>query len=359
MIKAPAAIDSNSKGDLLVLDSQEGSIQWFRQSEFGSLVNKANGLTLQGRYEESEVPWQEVLRYNTFFTPALLGLAKASYKKGDYEQAKQYFQRGGNRKGYSDAYWQIRLKWFQRNFSMLATIFTLGSAGFLLLGRLTRETRWRKAWRSRKRSANPAIVQLKHLFTIIRHPIDGFSALRYEGKGSYPGALIILLVAFGSLVFAKLYTGFPFNPVNPYKFNMLILLIEFIVLWLGWVVCNYLVSSILQGEGRFRDVFIASSYALMPLILVGVPLALLSNIMTYSEEAIYNDLYSAMIIWLLLLFVWKVQSLQNYSVGETAVNLASTAFAFLIGAVLVLTVFGLSSDLKSFVFEIYQEVRLR
>lgn len=359
LMKKPVAIDANSRGDLIVLDAQEGTLQLFRLSEFGKLVNEANSLTLQGRYEDSEQLWREVLRYNAFFTPALLGLGKAAYKKGDYELAQKYFLEGGNRKGYSDAFWQIRLGWFQSHFSIFATTVLLGTVLLALSNRLTRNAGWRNAWRSRKRSKLPLLVQLKHMFTLIRHPIDGFTSLRYERKGSYPSALILLVLAFASLSFSQLYTGFIFNKSDPHRINLVMLFAEFALVWLGWVVSNYLVSAIFRGEGRFRDVFIASSYALFPMTIVGVPLAVISNVMTDSEQSIYNFLWQGMILWMVLLFLWKIMALQNYSVGETVVNIAYSAFAFVIMAVLIMIIFGLSSDLRSFIFEIYQEVRLR
>jgi tetratricopeptide (TPR) repeat protein len=359
LMKNPVAIDANSRNDLFILDSQEGIIQVFRLSEFGLLVNKANGLTMQGRYEESEKPWKEVLRNNRYFTPALLGLGKAEYKKGNYEQASQYFYEGGSRSGYSDAFWQIRLNWFQSHFSTLATTVISVIAAFMLFNRITRKAAWRTAWHNRKRSTLPIVVQLKQMFTILRHPIDGFSALRYENKGSYWSALAILLMVFGSISIIALYTGFTFNNVDTQRLNLVLLFGQFLIVWLGWVVANYFVSSIYRGEGRFRDVFIASSYALVPLIFVGIPLAVLSNIMTLSEQAIYNYMFDGMVIWVVLMIFWKIQSLQNYSVGETGINVVLSASAFIMMAVLIMITFGLSSDMSSFIYEVYQEVRVR
>jgi type IV secretory pathway TrbL component len=59
------------------------------------------------------------------------------------------------------------------------------------------------------------------------------------------------------------------------------------------------------------------------------------------------------------LFFWKIQSLQNYSVGETVVNILMSLFTFIMLAVLVLITLGLSTELKDFIIEVYQEVRLR
>ncbi|UUZ96496.1 tetratricopeptide repeat protein [Paenibacillus sp. P25] len=88
----------NARNELFVLDDQENIVQVFRLSEFGQKVDKANLMTLAGYYEASEKPWQEVLRMNAQFTPAILGLAKAAFKKGQYEEAKRLFKEAGIRR---------------------------------------------------------------------------------------------------------------------------------------------------------------------------------------------------------------------------------------------------------------------
>ncbi|PYI56343.1 YIP1 family protein [Paenibacillus flagellatus] len=359
LMKNPVAVDAGSRNDLYLLDGQEGVVQIFRLSEFGIKVNEANKLTLAGRYEESEKHWREVLRLNANFTPAMLGLAKAAYKQGDYEEALRLFKRADDQKGYSDSFWQIRLKWFQSHFSTLATAALIAVVGFAAAERWTRGSRWRSAWRNRRRSSNPFVVQFKHVFYMLKHPIDGFSALRYENKGGYWSAIVILVGAYAALVVMRLFTSFSFNLVNAHRVNLLSLLLQYGLIWIGWVVSNYLVSSIYRGEGRFKDVFVGSAYALVPVIVLGVPLAVLSNVMTASEQAIYDFIQTMLYVWTALMVFWKIQSLQNYSVGETIVNIVLSLFAFLMLAVLVLVVLGLSGDLKDFLFEVYQEVRLR
>jgi len=359
LMKNPVAVDASSRNDLYLLDGQEGVVQIFRLSEFGMKVNEANKLTLAGRYEESEGPWREVLRLNANFSPAMLGLAKAAYKQGNYEEARDLFKRAEDHKGFSNAFWQIRLQWFQKNFSLMASIVLVLVIGLALFERLTRKTKWRNAWKNRKRSQNSAAVQFRHMFYLLKHPIDGFTALRYENKGGYWSALAVLACAYASLVIMRLYTSFSFNMTDLNRFNVLSHFAQFALIWIGWVVSNYLVSSIYRGEGRFKDVFVGSAYALMPVILVGIPIAIISNIMTNSELAIYDFILNMMYLWAGLMFFWKVQSLQNYSVGETIVNLVLSILAFLILTVLLLVILGLSSDLKDFVFEVYQEVRLR
>ncbi|SDX04084.1 YIP1 family protein [Paenibacillus sp. PDC88] len=361
LIKTPVAIDMNSKGEIYVLDSQESMLQAYRLSEFGAMVHEANRLTQEGRYLDSEEPWKEVLRLNEQYLPAILGLAQVAYKKGDYEEAARLFKAAGNDTGYSESFWQIRLQWFQARFSFFATLLVVAAVLIFLVNRLARgrTPRMIEGFSDRMDNRYVLFSQIKQAFVILRHPIDGFTALRFENKGGYVSACILLVLTGGALLLSEQMTSFAFNPVPPSSITVTSVLLPFLGLWCGWVVSNYLISSIYRGEGRFKDVFVGSAYALTPFILIGVPLAALSNVMTHAEGAIYDYLQLGMYIWLVFLFIWMVQSLHNYTVGETLLNIIMSLFALIVLAVLIFLVIGLTNELLIFIHEVYQEVLLR
>lgn len=359
LIKNPVAVDVNSRDELFILDDQEGILQVFELSEFGSLVFTATQLTNNGYYLESEKYWQRVLDLNSQYAPAMLGLAKAAYKNEDYVRARDLYKQAGDQVGYSDSFWQIRLQWFQERFSFFATLVLVLGFGYLIFGRYISRIPVIKRLKNRGESRFKFVQQVKHVFYMLKHPIDGFTALRYENKGSYVTALVLLLLMYISLVFEQMYTSFTFNKVLRSQVDAGDILIQFLVVWLSWVVCNYLISSIYRGEGRFRDVFIGSAYALIPFILVTIPLSILSNALTLSESSIYVYIVNGLNIWVGAMFFWKVQSLQNYGVGETIINILLSLFAMLVLAVLVFIIFGLTNELRTFIYEVYQEVSLR
>ncbi|UUZ90547.1 YIP1 family protein [Paenibacillus sp. P25] len=359
VVKTPSAIATNSKNELFILDEENNAVQMFRLSEFGAMVHKANQLTQEGKYEESEKPWEEVLRLNAFYTPAVLGLAKAAYKKGEYEKAQKLFYEAGFVQGYSDAYWQVRLKWFQQHFPTLMNVVLIGGIALYILNKATKRSEWRRRWRHRERSKKPLVVQLKHAFYILKHPIDGFTAIRYEGKGSIWSSLIMLVLAVVSFGVMRAGTSFTFNPSVVLDINLVTVFIQFLVVWVGWVISNYLISTIYRGEGRFRDVVYGSTYALFPFVLVGLPLTLISNVMTLSEQSIYNFLSIGLMVWVAALIFWKVQGMQNYSVGEASMNIFLSLVTMTILGVLIFITFGLTNELKDFFYSVYQEVTIR
>lgn len=358
IVQSPAAIDVNSRGELFILDDNANLMQMFRQTEFGALVYEANNLTLDGKYEAAEPLWREVLHRNAYYTPAILGLAQAAYGRGDYLTAQKLFLEGGVQEGYSNAFWQIRLKWFQQRFGLFMNFII----GFGLLAIISKQLPERYRLRlgfNRGKSASGFMAQLKHGLYLLRHPIDGFYALRYEHKGGYRSAFVILVLSCASFAVVRLFTSFTFNLDAIRSVSVLTIVLQFMIAWTGWVVSNYLVSSIMRGEGRFKDVFVGSAYAMLPFIVIGLPLTLLSKVMTLSEASIYSFLYNGMIVWTALLLIWMVQSVQNYSTGETAMNLLYTAGTMIVIGVLCFIIFGLSAELRNFMYSIVQEVSVR
>lgn len=357
LLKSPVALDVNARNELFVLDDQENIVQVFRLSEFGQKVDQANQQTLAGYYEASEKLWQDVLRMNAQFTPAIMGLATAAFTKEQYPEAKRLFKEAGNQEGYSDAFWQIRMKWLQNNFSWIASLLVFSGISYMLINKWTSKSRFREKWRNRQRTRNTFLLNLKHVLFMMKHPIDGFVAIRYEGRGSYLSAILILLGVYASLVIKGLVTSFSFNAAT--SIDIYSIFTQFFIVWIAWVIANYLVSSIYRGEGRFRDIFIGSAYALVPYLVIGIPLAFISNVMTMSESTIYHYVAQGMIIWIGLLIFWKIQCIHNYSVGETALNIIFTLCTMLVIGVLLFLTAGLSSDLVSLIYEMYQEVILR
>lgn len=359
VVKTPAAISGNSKGELLVLDSTNNLIQVLRPSEFGSLVHQANALTQEGRYEESEPLWEEVYRLNSQYTPALIGLAKAAYKKEDYKRAQQLYDKAGVVGGYSESFWQNRLVWFQKRFGVLMNIALVLGILYLVWARVSHRLKPKRGWSFRFVPRISLWERLKHVFYLIKHPIDGFYAIRYEGKASITGSLILLMLAVAAFGYMQAGTSFVFNPAVHVGVDLLPVIVQFVGIWLGWVVSNYLISSLLRGEGRFRDVFISSSYALFPIILIGIPVTILSNVLTLNELAIFSFLKLAIVVWIALLTVWMVQGIHNYTFIEALFVIVLSLLALAIIVILIFIFMSLSIELLNFIYSLYQEVIIR
>ncbi|MEF2247373.1 YIP1 family protein [Paenibacillus sp. IITD108] len=356
--QSPVAIASNSQNELFILDDNLNLIQAFKPTTFGETVYRAFRLMQEGKYAESVKDWEEIVRINAHFSPAYKGLADAAYYSEDFTNALELYQQAGSETGYSEAFWRLRLEWFQQNFSLFATLIVVLFVLFKATKKLIKPG-WRRLvlYLSRWRKYR-IINQLRHAFTIMRHPIDGFVDLRFLNMGGYWSAGIILLLSIAAMLGNVYLTSFTFNPYPVNERSGITLAFAGGAIWLSWVICNYLVGSIRHGEARYKDVFVGGAYALFPFVLFAIPLALVSNVMTLNEEPIYHFLQYAIYIWCALLFFWKIQALQNYTVWEAVVNVLLTAFTMLMLWVLLFIIAGLFSETINFIQTIYQEVSM-
>lgn len=98
----------------------------------------------QGRYQQAQEYWQEILQYHESYYLANAGMAKALYKQGEYGQAMHYYQICGDRSGYSDAYAKWRHDIFRTHFPQVVLAIAAALLALIILlkvyGRYVRRT---------------------------------------------------------------------------------------------------------------------------------------------------------------------------------------------------------------------------
>lgn len=110
-----SAIESHDN-HIYVLDSRKNNITVFTRTVFGEIVTNAANLYNDGLYEESLVPWQNVLKYDGNYRRAYIGIGNALYNKYQYEEAMEYFRISISRTRYNKAYEGYRDQWLKANY---------------------------------------------------------------------------------------------------------------------------------------------------------------------------------------------------------------------------------------------------
>jgi len=98
----PVALDKFND-EMIVLDSVANGFTIFKRTEFGEYVEEAISLYNEGKYMEAVSPWEEVIKRNSNYNLAYIGLGKAYLRLEDYQIAMKYFKIGYDKPGYSDA----------------------------------------------------------------------------------------------------------------------------------------------------------------------------------------------------------------------------------------------------------------
>ncbi len=353
------AIDVDGEGRLYVLDRDKALVQRFEITEYASLVHEALSLYQEGLYAPSQEPWEKVARLNSMFDYAQMGLGKAYYKLERYGDALKAFRLGGDKAGYSDAYWEVRNAWAQKN--ILWLIFGLTAA--ILLRKLWKQlkAKWRPAARLSQAVARAAdrklIREIRFMGYFPRNPADAFYGVRFENKVSVLSASILYIVLFAVYLLNKYACGFLFKSVQDGHYeimNDMLLVIGGLLLFLA--ACN-LICSIRDGEGTFRQMYCGLAYALTPYIVL-TPIAFgLSFVLTYNEAFIITLLNAVSLTGCLVLIVMMVKTLQNYTFRETIAALLLSLFTMLMILIALVISAALIAQLWEFLSGVLKEAR--
>jgi tetratricopeptide (TPR) repeat protein len=359
LTNTPKGIATDELGNLYILDRGYNAIHVYQRTVFVDLVHQAVTLYNDGRYMESKPLWEEIIRQNSSFALAHSALGSALLKQGDFESALSEFFDARDYQGYSDAFWEIRNVQLQQNLStwMLALIifwvvFAISKKIFIQSSLHASYVTWKQGILNRK-----LIKEVTLSLHAIKQPFDMFFDIKRYNRASVKSGFIV----FGLFVLVYLVntyaTGFLFRNPNPN--NLLIELVIVIAGFFLYVLVNYLVSTLNDGEGRLSDVFIATSYVLIPFIIFTLPMTFLSHFLTYNEAFIFDFYHQIIFLWTLLLIVLSVKGIHNYTFLETIKNILIIIFGMFILVLIGLLIYSFMGQLIEFILSVIKEVIYR
>ncbi|TYQ17041.1 UNVERIFIED_CONTAM: Yip1-like protein [Acetivibrio alkalicellulosi] len=200
---------------------------------------------------------------------------------------------------------------------------------------------------------------IKFPLYVITHPLDGFYTMKYEKKGKMSIAIINIILLWLSYSINRQYAGFTVNKVDPLTLNTLMDLIAVVTLYILWCSANWSVTTLMDGEGKLKDIAMATSYSLTPLIMALIPATIFGNVVADNEEAFYYLIIGVAFTWFLLLMFVGIMTVHNYSLTKTIATFIITGISMLIIIFLILLTFTLIQQIYLFMRSIYIEIIFR
>ncbi len=204
-------------------------------------------------------------------------------------------------------------------------------------------------------------AHLRFPFYLILHPFKGYWELKYEQnrKTSLILSFVILSLMALTNILSSQYSGFLVHLYNPDEMNSLMEILYVAVPVLFWCVANWSLTTLMDGEGKFAEIFASTCFALIPMILIRFPWIWLSNAITLQEAAFYYFSESVAVLWsLYLLFVGNM-TVHQFTPAKTIGTMLLTIVAMGFLAFICLLFFSLLQQIVSFITVIYQEISLR
>lgn len=135
--RTPVAVESDGNS-ILVLDSGRNEILKFAETRYGQLINEAVGMRYDGEEELAVEKWHEVLKYNSDFELAYVGIGKAYLAAGDNKAAMKYLRLGMEKEYYSIAYKRYRNEILEKNLPWVLTVGIIVIAGAAVVKKLAK-----------------------------------------------------------------------------------------------------------------------------------------------------------------------------------------------------------------------------
>lgn len=171
------------------------------------------------------------------------------------------------------------------------------------------------------------------------------------------GGTMILLAYILLSVLRTSLSGFLFGggaDVNP----LLTVCSVFLPILL-FVLANWCITTLMEGEGRMRDIYKGVCYALLPLAIGQVLLLVLSNFLTLEESSIYTVLEIFLWVYTVFLLLAGNMLTHGFTMSRTVVSALVTLLAMAVIVFLFYLFFNLLFEVGGFATQIYREVAFR
>lgn len=188
------------------------------------------------------------------------------------------------------------------------------------------------------------------------HPFDGFYEIKYRKKGSALLASVILAL-YGILQCVSYqYTGFIMNRNTIFNMNSISIFISSLSIVILLIVSNWTVTTLFNGKGNMRDIYITVCYSLLPLLIVFGLSTFVSNFIIMEEVIILLSVKGLGIAWFVFILLAGLCVIHEYSMAVNIKTLLATAVAAGIIIFLGILFFTLLERMYYFVLSVSQEI---
>lgn len=356
------AIDTDENGFIYILDREQGFVEVLYPTDFAIMTHQAIFDLENGDYEAAEKSWGAVLSLNGMSYLARMGYGKTLLHQGRYTEAMKQFELANDNEYYSDAFWQLRDQWLSSHMIWFVVLILLLVIVIIVRSVLQRG-KPRKVESYLKVIPKAPGKRFCHDITyfgyMLRHPVDGYYYLKRGEAGSMLSATVMYLLVFAVYIADTMGRGFIFNFSGANATGIAMMGSVFFLLCALFVVGNYLVASINEGEGSLKNIYIMLPYALSPYLVITPFVVIASYVLTLNEAFILNFAWVVALVWSAVLIFIGVRENHAYTVMETVKNILLTLFFMVICVILMAVMYLLWSQVFAYFRDLWLEVVYR
>ncbi len=340
---------------LMLLDKANNTITVYKRTEYGDVLVKALENQRDRQFDKSEDGWREILQRNSNFDMSYIGIGKSLYRQQLYTEAMEQYKNAYDTENYSEAYQQVRKQWVEKYAYIVPIVVVVF---FIVLSKIFKYAK----------KVNDAGITLKKKRTLkeevmygfysMCHPFDGYWDMKHEYRASTKGATFILAVTCLSYIYSVIGKAYIIDP-HPVESQPLLMVLSILLPVFLWVIANWCLTTLFDGEGSIRDIYIATCYSLFPLPAFFIITTLLSNIVTLNEASLLTLAMGVALVWVGFLLFFGMMVIHDYTLFKNLL----TVLASIVGMAFIMFIAVLFSSLLSkivaFVYSIVVELSYR
>ena len=346
------------QGDrLLVLDGngKNQSLTVYNRTEYGNVLIQALHHQNTRQYDLAIEDWKEILMRNSNYDAAYIGIGQSLYRSGEFEEALKYYESAYDTANYSIAYQELRKEWMSKFFLLIPVVVVVLC---VLIGKFLKHAAKINKQVSITKGKRTFRQELLYVFHLMFHPFDGFWDLKHEKRGSLRASFVFIAITVVALFYRSVGTGYIMNPQGTYSTIFMQLMVVAIPVLL-FAIANWCLTTLFDGEGSFKDIFIAICYSLLPIAITVIPTTIISNFVVSSETNILSLIVTIGFIWTGFLIFFGMMVTHDYPMFKniliTVVSLVGMAFIMFLAILFT----SLVVDMISFVTSIVTEINYR
>lgn len=355
-----SSLGVNSEGRIFVVDRLGNNIQYFDPTDFILSVHEATIAYEQGQYDLAYDKWSTVLELNENYELAHAGMSKAFYKQGNYESAMKESKLANNRDLYTQAFDEYTYVVLRENFTIIVAIaIAIIVLVYLFLtnaNKLSNKAYWKFMETREDMGVGQGIL---YSYNVLKHPIDTINGVHnYRGRINLKSSAILVLIAYAVRILYVYIVHYPLASIDLADANAIYEAVKLLIIPFTWIVASFAVTSISSGESKISEITFTTIMAYVPYIMINIPLMLVSNIMSKTQQSWYGVFSTVVFVWMIIIFFLNMKLLNNYSFGKALRNFIITFLVMIVIWIVLGMVYVLSARVVKFVFELIKEVRV-
>ena len=344
------------QGDkMLILDKTNCNITIYERTEYGDILAEAIANQNAQLYDDAIEDWTEILKRNSNFDAAYIGIGNALYRSGDYEDSLAYYRAAYDTTNYSKSYQEIRKEWISKWIIVLPIGLAVLVAAWMLVSRYAKKVNTAAAVSGGKHTFKE---ELLFAFHSSFHPFDGYWDMKHEKRGSVRASLVFIAVTILAFYYQNIGEGYISNPSEAYS-SFFAQITGVLVPLLLFVIGNWCLTTLFEGEGSLKDVFIACSYSLAPLPIFIILTTAFSNVALKTEVDMLDMLVTFAFIWVGFLLFFGTMTTHDYSLGKNVLTTVGTLVAMIFIMFIALLFTTLLGKVVGLVSNIITEISYR